>query len=111
MLGKTGLPMELTLRLEEGTDRRLKKNASPHVATERCINCGTCFDVCPTEAISEMQRQICRLCPDCANSPTMFPREMAEMTSKSCAAATPFRGSWAGFAAGPARRNASAGFS
>jgi len=56
----------------------------------------------------ELQRQICRLCPDCAEGPVMFPRDMAELMARSCAAACPLghypegyvnmlaRGDWAG---------------
>ncbi|HPK07129.1 MAG TPA: FAD-dependent oxidoreductase, partial [Aminivibrio sp.] len=57
--------------------------------TERCINCGTCLRACPTNAVYELQRQICRLCPDCADSPVVFPRDMEELTAESCAGACP----------------------
>ena len=89
MDGSTRQPMELILRSPAGVDRTLRKHSSPRVDTGRCINCGICIEACPTGAVHELQRQICRLCPDCAKSPVMFPRDMVEMTSRSCAAACP----------------------
>ncbi|MDR2356295.1 MAG: FAD-dependent oxidoreductase [Clostridiales Family XIII bacterium] len=67
----------------------LKKSRSPRVATDKCLNCGTCVTNCPTHAIREMQRQICRLCPDCAEGPIMFPRDMESLTQRSCGASCP----------------------
>jgi NADPH-dependent glutamate synthase beta subunit-like oxidoreductase/Pyruvate/2-oxoacid:ferredoxin oxidoreductase delta subunit len=108
MDGSIGAPVELSLRWPGGGEKRLDKVASPRVDTEKCINCGVCIENCPTGAIREMQRQICRLCPDCAEGPVMFPRDMADLTGRSCAAACPLghypegyvnmlaRGDWAG---------------
>jgi len=67
----------------------LKKTASPFMRTDVCVNCGTCLKACPTGAIFELQRQICRLCPDCASGPIMFPRDMEALTTESCAGACP----------------------
>lgn len=74
-------PLEMTLRVRKGT--------SPHVDNDRCLNCGTCLRICPTGAIREVQRQICRLCPDCAEGEIMFPRGMEELTARSCSLACP----------------------
>lgn len=74
-------PMELTLKL--------KKGASPRVDTDKCLNCGTCLRACPTGAMREVQRQICRLCPDCAEGEIMFPRDMVDLTESSCSLACP----------------------
>lgn len=82
-------PLELTLRGPGGEEARLDKGSSPRVDTDRCINCGTCLRSCPTGAIREVQRQICRLCPDCAEGPIMFPRDMEDLTSSSCGLACP----------------------
>jgi NADPH-dependent glutamate synthase beta subunit-like oxidoreductase/Pyruvate/2-oxoacid:ferredoxin oxidoreductase delta subunit len=74
-------PLELSLKISKG--------ASPRVDTDRCLNCGTCLRACPTGAIREAQRQICRLCPDCAEGEIMFPRNMEELTKRSCSLACP----------------------
>ncbi|MDD3718408.1 MAG: FAD-dependent oxidoreductase [Actinomycetota bacterium] len=89
MAEATRQAIDLTLRWPDGAGRTLSKLASPRVDSDRCINCGTCLEVCPTGAIREMQRQICRLCPDCAQGPIMFPEEMLRLASRSCAAACP----------------------
>ena len=74
-------PLELNLKISKG--------ASPRVDTDKCLNCGTCLRACPTGAIREAQRQICRLCPDCAEGEIMFPRGMEELTTRSCSLACP----------------------
>ncbi|MGV8080067.1 MAG: FAD-dependent oxidoreductase [Syntrophales bacterium] len=82
-------PVDLEIVQPGGVSVRLAKTASPVVRTEACINCGTCLRACPTGAIHELQRQICRLCPDCAPTPIMFPRDMEELAAESCAGACP----------------------
>lgn len=89
MAETTRRAIDLTLRWPDGVERKIVKHASPRVDSDRCINCGTCLELCPTGAMREMQRQICRLCPDCARGAVMFPGDMVELTSKSCAAACP----------------------
>jgi NADPH-dependent glutamate synthase beta subunit-like oxidoreductase/NAD-dependent dihydropyrimidine dehydrogenase PreA subunit len=49
-----------------------QREAVAGIDAKLCINCGTCRRTCPTEAISEYQRVICRYCPDCAGGPQMF---------------------------------------
>ena len=82
-------PIELTLGGPGGLVRSLRKPSSPLADTDRCVNCGVCILVCPTGAKYEVQREICRLCPDCAQGPLMLPREMEDLTARSCAAACP----------------------
>ena len=82
-------PIEIRLTQGGGTFVVLRKAASPVMKTDACINCGTCIRACPTGAIYELQRQICRLCPDCADSPILFPRDMEALTAESCGGACP----------------------
>ncbi len=86
---KSGETLEASLRWGEGAQRRISKYASPHFDTDRCVNCGTCLRACPTGAVREAQRQICRLCPDCAEGEIMFPRDMEALTVRSCSLACP----------------------
>ena len=85
-LGKT---LEASLLWSDGKRRTLHKGASPLVNSDRCVSCGTCLRSCPTGAIREAQRQICRLCPDCAEGGIMFPRDMEALTARSCSLACP----------------------
>ena len=82
-------PLDFSIKQGNNDPVILQKAASPDMRTERCINCGSCLKACPTGAIHELQRQVCRLCPDCADSPVMFPRDMESLTAESCAGACP----------------------
>jgi NADPH-dependent glutamate synthase beta subunit-like oxidoreductase/ferredoxin-like protein FixX len=89
MKDASGAVLRASLRWERGGGGELRKAASPRIDTDRCINCGTCLGACPTGAVQEMQRQICRLCPDCAEGGIMFPRDMEALTRRSCSLACP----------------------
>ncbi len=89
MREKSGGMLEASLQWGEGTRHTIRKYASPHIDSYRCINCGNCLRACPTGAVREAQRQICRLCPDCAEGEMMFPRDMEALTARSCSLACP----------------------
>ena len=49
----------------------IDRTAIAQIDPSKCVNCGTCRDICPTEAIEELQRTVCRLCPTCTDRPAM----------------------------------------
>lgn len=56
----------------------------------RCVNCGTCREACPEDAIEEMQRPICHTCPLCTDKPTLSPQAVDQTaTACSCTTACP----------------------
>ena len=60
------------------------------INTLNCVNCGTCREVCPTGAVEEMQRTVCRLCPSCTDRPAMTMDENdAFSVSKACTTECP----------------------
>jgi len=68
----------------------LKREAVAHIDSKRCVNCGTCRELCPADAIQENQRTICRICPGCTDKPGMSPDAMDAFTTKqSCTTACP----------------------
>lgn len=68
----------------------IERKAVAHIDGNHCINCGKCRRICPTEAIDEYQRPICRLCPDCGEGPQMFPSEANTYATKhSCSIGCP----------------------
>lgn len=68
----------------------LQREAVAHIDTTRCVNCGTCRESCPVDAIKERQRSICRICPECAERSGQSLDEMdAFMTKQSCTTACP----------------------
>ena len=63
--------MEFTLKID--------KKAQARINPGRCINCGECRRICPTEAISEYQKPVSGL----------FSGHTADMTESSCSAGCP----------------------
>ncbi len=61
-----------------------------HINTANCINCGTCRENCPADAISEYQRQICHVCPTCTEIPGVSVGKMKSLpTETSCTTKCP----------------------
>jgi NADPH-dependent glutamate synthase beta subunit-like oxidoreductase len=65
---------EVTFRMNDVEFTQTRTSVAS-VHSELCVNCGVCRRACPTQAIHEYQRDICRLCPDCTSKPTMLPEE------------------------------------
>lgn len=55
----------------------------------QCVNCGTCEEYCPAGAISERQKTVCHLCPDCTEMKALNVPEMEKMRTESCTLACP----------------------
>ncbi|SMC80692.1 FAD-dependent oxidoreductase [Papillibacter cinnamivorans] len=72
----------ILIRMDEGREFLRPRGAVAVVDSEMCFNCGVCRRACPTEAIGENQRDICRLCPDCTPKPKMFPEESKEYATR-----------------------------
>lgn len=71
-----------------GKTFELFKMASPELDPQRCINCGECVKLCPTQAIIERQREICRICPGCIKS-IQLPKEIGTAARRSCGSSCP----------------------
>ena len=56
---------------ENNQEYSLERGYVAHVNTRNCVNCGTCRESCPVDAITEAQRRISRVCPSCTEQPTM----------------------------------------
>lgn len=68
----------------------LQRDFVAHIDTSKCVNCGICREHCPVEAITEAQRWICRVCPECGDKPVMRLDEIDKFTTKqSCTTACP----------------------
>ncbi|MCD8118717.1 MAG: FAD-dependent oxidoreductase [Lachnospiraceae bacterium] len=73
-----------------GAEATLKREAVAHINPQYCVNCGTCREVCPVEAVQEVQREICRVCPNCTDRPAQTFNTMHAFTTKqSCTTACP----------------------
>lgn len=61
-----------------------------HINPRKCINCGTCRELCPVSAIEENQRAICRICPSCTERPAVTVNKMYSLpTEKACTTGCP----------------------
>ena len=61
-----------------------------YIDPSECINCGTCRENCPADAIRENQRQICRICPTCTGRPGMSVGRMKSLPAEtSCTTKCP----------------------
>ena len=68
----------------------LERGCVAHIDTSKCVNCGTCREICPVEAIEEAQRRICRVCPECTDQPVMRLDDIDDFcTKQSCTTACP----------------------
>lgn len=75
---------------ENGKETVLQREAVAHINPANCVNCGTCRESCPVEAIEEVQREICRVCPGCTDKPAQTFKTMHAFTTRqSCTTACP----------------------
>lgn len=80
----------ITVQNDHGASYELDRGYVAHIDTSNCINCGTCRENCPVEAIQEEQRRICRVCPECTDRPVMRLDDIdAFCTKQSCTTACP----------------------
>lgn len=75
---------------EAGKEFSVQKTAVAKINSKNCVNCGTCREVCPVGAITEQQRIICRVCPECTGKPGLSYSEMTSLaTEKACTTGCP----------------------
>lgn len=75
---------------ETGKEFSIQKTAVAKINPKKCVNCGTCRELCPTGAIAEQQRIICRVCPECTGKPGLRYSEMTGLaTEKACTTGCP----------------------
>ncbi|GKX28247.1 hypothetical protein SH1V18_07270 [Vallitalea longa] len=80
----------VNIRLGNTGEYTIQRTCVAHIDTDLCINCGKCRRLCPVEAITEMQRAICRFCPDCAQGDVMLKEEQNEYAvSHACSLGCP----------------------
>jgi NADPH-dependent glutamate synthase beta subunit-like oxidoreductase len=80
----------VNIKLESAEEYTIQRTCVANIDSNLCINCGKCRRTCPVEAIEEMQRAICRFCPDCAESNVMLEEEQYEYAvSHACSVGCP----------------------
>lgn len=89
-----------TKQLQKPTEKVLGKTIKKRIAPPdeivasinpaNCVNCGTCREICPAQAIKENQRTICRVCPTCTELPGISVGKMKALpTETSCTTQCP----------------------
>jgi NADPH-dependent glutamate synthase beta subunit-like oxidoreductase/NAD-dependent dihydropyrimidine dehydrogenase PreA subunit len=67
-----------------------KDQVTAYINPKNCVNCGTCREICPADAIESQQRIICHACPICTEKPGMSPQDMDALTlTTACTTACP----------------------
>ncbi len=72
---------EVKLKISGGAEFALDRPAYAWIDPKECVNCGICREHCPVEAISELQREVCRICPGCATKPGLPFDEMRRISA------------------------------
>lgn len=68
---------------------KVEKQAVAFIDGNQCTNCGKCEDYCPIQAISEKQKEICHMCPDCTEIKAITVDEIQAMQREACTLACP----------------------
>lgn len=80
----------IKIKHDNSPEFELEQTYVAHVNTKKCVNCGTCRESCPVSAITEAQRWICRVCPECTEQPVMRLSDIDDFcTKQSCTTACP----------------------
>ena len=74
---------------ESQTTIVVEKTSVTSIDANACVNCGKCEDYCPVDAISEKQKSICHLCPDCTEMKAITPDKIIEMQTEACTLSCP----------------------
>lgn len=80
---------DIKLVVSDNKEFVLSKKSAAYINPQNCVNCGTCREYCPVNAIGEKQKEICRLCPDCTEMPALTVEKIEEMTESACTLACP----------------------
>jgi ferredoxin len=70
------------IKISDGSEFALDRLAYAWIDAKECVNCGVCREYCPVEAISEQQREVCRICPGCATKPGLTFDEMSTVSAE-----------------------------
>lgn len=73
--------MDVRVKVKDAPEFVLERPGYALIDAKECVNCGVCREYCPVEAISERQREVCRICPGCATKPGMSFDEMRDISA------------------------------
>jgi len=73
--------MDVKVKIKNAPEFILERSGYALIDPKECVNCGVCREYCPSGAISEMTREVCRICPGCATKPGMTFDEMRDISA------------------------------
>lgn len=72
--------MDVKVKIQNASEFTIERDGYAVIDPAECVNCGLCREYCPSGAISEMQREVCRICPGCADKSGLTFEEMRDLS-------------------------------
>ncbi|NLV98906.1 MAG: FAD-dependent oxidoreductase [Clostridiaceae bacterium] len=81
---------KISIRSHNGKEYTIDQSFVSVINPDKCVNCNSCREACPVQAIEEQQRTVCHICPECTEIKGITVNKMYSLpTETSCTTACP----------------------